>query len=132
MTPTARLYEKEYAHELLKIARGDLGSARDLSKGTEGRPENVCYIAEQCIEKCLKAVVCFLGKPVPHTHDLEAIVQLIPPQNSPPDAEQLGTFTEYATVRRYEEGYEILSNEDLKNVIELASNILRWAQGVIK
>jgi hypothetical protein len=44
MTPPnlkKRIYKKEYAKELLKIAAGDLDSAVELSQAKTGRPENI-------------------------------------------------------------------------------------------
>ncbi len=78
MTPKGKYYKPEYAMELLNIAEGDLGSARALSRVTEGRPENICYMAQQCAERSLKAVLCHFGKLVIHTHDFESLVSHLP------------------------------------------------------
>jgi|GEM_PF-5155203 hypothetical protein len=46
MTPPnlkKRIYKKEYAKELLKIAAGDLESAVELSQAKTGRPENIIF-----------------------------------------------------------------------------------------
>ena len=131
MTPKGKTYKKEYAAELLRIAKGDLGSARDLMEGKQGRPENVCYLTQQAIEKALKAVLCHLEKRLIHTHDMEALLALMPEGTSPPDAFLIRSLTEYATVRRYEEGYEILEKADLKNFLELGEKVLSWADGII-
>ncbi len=41
-----QLFPKEYAKELLKIAEGDLVSAKTLFKANDsGRPENIIFIA---------------------------------------------------------------------------------------
>ena len=132
MTPKAKKYDPKYAKELIKIAKGDLGSAKDLQSGKQGRPENVLYLTQQSIEKCLKAVLCILEKPVLHTHDLEALINLLPKNTLPQDWNELLSLTEYATVRRYEEGYEILTDEDLRNAIQLGERIIKWAEKLIK
>lgn len=63
MTPKKeRHFKPEYAKELIAIARGDLASAFGLKKIKMGRPENICYHAEQSIEKSLKAVLCHKQK----------------------------------------------------------------------
>jgi HEPN domain-containing protein len=57
MTPPnlkKRIYKKEYAHELLKIAAGDLDSAEALSKAKSGRPENIVFMVQQSVEKYIK------------------------------------------------------------------------------
>ena len=70
-------YKTEYAYELLRIAQGDLESAQALYAAKTGRKENVGYLAQQCVEKCLKAVLCYKGVPVPHTNELAALLPLI-------------------------------------------------------
>ena len=128
MTPKGKRYESAYAYELLRIARGDLDSARALSPVGPGRPENICYLAQQCVEKCLKAVICHLNMPVTHTHDVEALLNLLPEEHRPPNPQELFPLTEYATIRRYEEGYEILEPNDIRSIIDLGERILVWAE----
>lgn len=54
----AQIYKPEYGKELLRIAEGDLASASALHETKKGRKENVGYLAQQSIEKALKAVLC--------------------------------------------------------------------------
>lgn len=49
-----QLFPKEYAKELLKIAKGDLDSALGLYKINTGRPENIVFLAQQSVEKSIK------------------------------------------------------------------------------
>ena len=131
MTPKGLKYKKEYSLELLKIARGDLGSAKDLLGGSLGRPENIFYLSQQAIEKAIKAVLCSSGIALIHTHDMEALVNQLPQDQLPPDSTQLFSLTEFATVRRYEEGFVILGPDDLKNIVNLAERIIDWATAKI-
>lgn len=131
MGPLAKKYKKKYAYELTRIARGDLDSAKALSAAKIGRPENIVYHSQQCAEKLLKAVLCFYEKPIPHTHDLEALVAVLPEKVVPPDAFLLGTLSQYATIRKYEEGSEELSHEDFQNCIQLAGRVLLWAEKIL-
>ncbi len=130
MSPKGKHYRPEYAKELLAIAAGDLASANGLAKINEGRPENICYMAQQCVEKSLKAVLCFTGKLVLHSHDLDALASHLPEGQLPPRMHQLGALTEYSMIRRYEEGYEILERSDILLALELAAEVLVWAKGV--
>ncbi len=132
MTPRGKRYQKAYASVLLSIATGDLGSAKDLVQGTHGRVENVCYLVQQAIEKSIKAVLCHLEIEVVHTHDLEALVNCVPEKQRPARARDIGELTEYATVRRYEEGYEILTPADIASVFKLGEEVLSWAAQVVK
>lgn len=128
MSPKGKIYHPDYALELLDIAAGDLASARGLAKIAEGRPENICYMAQQCVEKSLKAMLCHFGKPIILTHDLDALISHLPADATPPHAHQIGALTEYSLIRRYEKGYEILGAEDIRRAIELAEAVLTWAQ----
>jgi HEPN domain-containing protein len=131
MGPLAKKYKQKYAYELMRIAEGDLASAVALSQSSLGRPENIVYHSQQAIEKVLKAVLCFIGKPVPHTHSLEALVAVLPDNNTPPDAFLLGSLSQYATIRKYEEGSEELTHEDFENCIDLGQKILDWGKALI-
>ncbi len=131
MTPRGKTYKKEYAVELLRIAQGDLGSARVLLKGTEGRPENVCFLVQQVIEKAIKAVQCHLGLTIVHTHDVEALIAMLPEEERPPQPDQLAIFTEYATIRRYEEGFAILTKPDLESMVRVGESVTHWAKSRI-
>lgn len=130
VSPKGKNYKPEYAFELLSIAQGDLDSAKGLARIQEGRLENICYLAQQCAEKCLKATLCYFGKMVFHTHDLDALVSHLPENLSPPRSHQIGALTEFSMIRRYEEGYEILTIDDIRMAIDIAQEILDWAKSI--
>jgi HEPN domain-containing protein len=121
-------FKKEYAFELLKIAEGDLETTKVLLSASTGRKENVCFNAQQVIEKSLKAVLCFLELPVPFTHNLDILIDRLPKSVALSDSNNINELTEYATIRRYEEGTFELDSEDLKKAYVLAEITLKWAQ----
>lgn len=130
MTPIQeRVYKKPYAVELLKIARGDLRSAETLRAHDPGRPENICYHAEQALEKSLKAALCAANLPIPLTHDLGTLLERIPKEWSIPISTDITELTQYATVRRYEEGTLELTDDDFDAIFILAKDVLTWAEG---
>ncbi len=133
MTPSSKRYDPAYAHSLIKIAEGDLKSAMVLAAAKEGRPENICFIAQQTVEKAIKAVLCHLGQNVPLTHDLAALLSVLPNDivqpNSGGAAEGL---SEYATVRRYEEGFVKLTTAEISAALKLAEIFLNWAKAILR
>ena len=131
MNPVVRHYKPEYAKDLLAIAAGDLDSARILAASDKGRRENVCFLAHQVVEKCLKAVLCFRGQPILHTHDLEALVVMLGVGEQLPHAASISSLTQYSMVRRYEEGFEILTQQDLDLSVAAAADILQWANASV-
>lgn len=126
-----RVFPKEYARNLLNIAEGDFHSAKSLAKSKDGRPENVCFLAQQSVEKSLKAVLCWIEQPIPLVHDLGILVGRIPVQMIPEHGYDLTVLSPYGTIRRYEEGVPP-SQDDLHAAVKLAEEILVWAKKAIK
>jgi HEPN domain-containing protein len=129
-----RLFKKEYSRELLKIASGDLGSAKilfDSFSNTSGRAENIFFLCQQSIEKSLKAVLCALELPVPMVHELGILVGKIPASSNFEFGYELASLSEFASIRRYQEGVLILSFEEAQDVVAKAESILLWAQKIV-
>src|SRR5262245_47097049 len=106
-----RKFRKGYAPELLRIAQGDLDSAKGLSKVKMGRRENVLFHVEQAIEKGLKAVLCHKESPVPLVHDLGVILARFPHGLEVPEADKMLDLSQFAAIRRYEEGKAEITEE---------------------
>jgi HEPN domain-containing protein len=89
--------------EWLAKADNDLTTAaHTLTLGAECPTDTVCFHAQQCVEKCLKALLVFLGKTFPKTHDIAALRKLLPPKLCPKlDDTVQERLTDYATVLRY-------------------------------
>ena len=133
MTPKSeRIYRPEYARELIAIAEGDLDSAKGLRKINEGRPEDICCLAQQCVEKSLKAVFCSNGKAVPLVHDLDVLIAKLPAELQPPEFGTLGELSLYASVRRHEEGVVVLGDDDLDAAIATGILFLEWAKTQVR
>lgn len=126
-----RLYKKEYARELLKIAEGDLGSALALSKTNEGRLENIIFLVQQAVEKYIKAVLVHLQIAYPAVHDLGILVALLPDDKMPPEGFALSELNPFASVRRYHEGDTALTPEEIKTSIEVAKKVDQWAKSIV-
>jgi HEPN domain-containing protein len=125
-------YKSEYGIELLRIAEGDLDSAVALYETHKGRKENVGYLAQQSIEKSMKAVLCFKGIPLPHTHELAALISLVDSQLHCPYGLEISDLSQYATIKRYMEGNYEIDDEEIETSIEVANNLLTWARGIVK
>ena len=72
--------------EWTQKAEGDYASAQWLQQAPNPTHDSICFHAQQCIEKYLKAWLQEANLPFPRTHDLEEllalIVQAIPDWNS--------------------------------------------------
>ena len=51
------------AREWMTYAQGDLVSAEAVLRAPDAPPRNVCYLAQQAVEKALKAVLASLLLP---------------------------------------------------------------------
>ena len=125
-------FHRNYAKELISIAKGDLESAEVLAAARKkGRRENVCFVAQQCIEKSLKALLCALGRPVPLTHTIELLLDRLGDQYQPPTGNALIELTDFATIRRYQEGEEIITDDDVDATIHAARLTVEWSETLI-
>jgi HEPN domain-containing protein len=125
-------FKPEHANELLSIAQGDFETLGVLVQATKGRPENVCFFAQQVIEKSLLAVLISKGISIPFTHNLEILLDRLEESALPPEAMVIPDLTEYASIRRYEEGVIHLEQNDLQSAYELARSTLNWAKNLIQ
>lgn len=134
MTPRnqEKLFKREYAAELLRIADGDFESARILASAGTGRSENCAYHAQQSIEKAIKAVLCWMQIPVPLVHDAGILVAKLPNNLTPPGGYDLAQLTQFATIRRYEEASFDISAEELQQILTQSKLVLDWAKDLLK
>ena len=131
MGPNERIFKPEYADELLIIAHSDLVTAKALVNAKGIRPENILFHVEQAIEKALKAVLCSKSLPIPLTHDLNLLIDRLAHVAMPPGGYALNDLTPFATVRRYEEGKFLITDEDIKNSVASADAVLAWATQIL-
>ena len=63
--------------EWVSKAEGDFQAANDLSASRRANHDAICFHAQQCIEKLMKAVLLQHGTTPPHTHDLLKLDKLV-------------------------------------------------------
>lgn len=131
MSPRSRKYDPAYAPELLAIAKGDLASAKLLASATGGRRENIVFLVQQSVEKCLKAVLAHKGIAFPAVHDLGALIALVPEEVSPPHGYDLVELNQYATIRRYELASAPLTEDEIQSSLSAGESVAAWADKLI-
>jgi HEPN domain-containing protein len=89
-------------------AENDLTTAVHTLKLKEKCPTDaVCFHAQQCVEKYVKAFLTLQGIAFPKTHDIEQLFRLLPNDlGAALDVERQRSFTRYATVTRYPGTYD--------------------------
>jgi len=112
---------RAYAQEDLLVVRHAV---------SQGWLHAACFHAQPCGEKWLKALLTFYGQPVPHSHDLDYLADLLEPWslNVADIREAIVVLTEYAVSSRYPTPLEITVDEAAQAVI-YAQQIQEWAEG---
>ena len=84
-------------------AEGDYTVAQQSAQGQNPVNDVICFLAQQCVEKYLKAWLQEANTPFPRTHDLQALLNLIVPIFPAWDAwrEDFSKLSEHAVDPRY-------------------------------
>ncbi len=112
-------------------APSDLALAR-----AQDRPgvllEALCFHAQQAAEKALKAVLLRRGIEFPRTHDIEALLNLLPADvEMTADVEEARVLTQYAVVTRYPGTEEPLTQGEYQDAMRVADAVVHWAERII-
>ena len=120
-------FDKSYAKDLLNIAEQDIESARVLASNMQqGRMENIFFLAQQSVEKALKAYLCYKHGDFPMVHDIGVLLGKL--DELPPQGYDLVTFSQFAGVRRYETGKILLDKTDVDAALKSAADVLAWVE----
>src|SRR3989440_12415289 len=77
-------------------------AAHTLTLGEDCPTDTVCFHAQQCVEKYIKALLISRATAFPKTHEIQVLRALLPPKLRPKlDSKVQERLTEYATVLRY-------------------------------
>lgn len=120
--------EREIARQWLEYASGDLKSAVALNNN-EGIPmRNVCYFAEQSVEKTLKALWIYFGITLIRTHDLDLLANKMPDEiRAKLELYNLSWLSEWSVEARYPGDWPEATEEDARKAIGMAQEILDLA-----
>jgi HEPN domain-containing protein len=117
----------------LRLARADLALARvPLPPG--GLLETLCFHAQQCVEKCIKAVLVRHGVAVEKTHSIARLVDLLPSNvERAPAVVEAARLTPYATTWRYPvaDDADGVTVDDYTEAVRLAEGIVVWATTIL-
>lgn len=112
---------------MLKVARDDIYAAEILSTAPRSRPETILYHVQQSIEKSIKAVTIHRHQAVYLTHDIDVLLSDLPDELTAGLPAGVGELTQYATIRRYLDGDELIESSDIIEAIKLAHVFIDWA-----
>ena len=114
--------------EWLNRARSNLTLAGTIIAGVD--LEELCFDAQQCAEKAVKAVFVGRGESFPFIHDLENLLDRL--QNNglkiPKYVWEAEELSQYAGKTRYPGDLEPVTRRDYKRAVRIATAVLRWAE----
>jgi HEPN domain-containing protein len=112
----------------LAHAQSDLRLAR-LAEKSDILPEQICFHAQQAVEKAFKAVLLHRKINFPLTHDLEELLAVFERAGLavPSEFEGVGALTPYAVETRYPGFWGEILDSDLAEALDFAERVLAWA-----
>jgi HEPN domain-containing protein/predicted nucleotidyltransferase len=113
--------------ERLVKAENDLKAAvQILTLRGEAPTDTVCFHAQQCVEKNLKAILIAEAIPFTKTHDLRVLMRLIPRRLRPSlDRKDRARITRYAAVTRYPRAGKDISLTQARKEVAIARRVRR-------
>ena len=132
MNPPARRTVEVRPERWLEHARSDLALAR-LGASGDVLPEQVCFHAQQAVEKAFKAVLLHRKIEFPFTHDLAELLDALADADIevPQDLSEADALTPYAVETRYPGFWGEISDSDVEEALRLAEEVLRWAEASV-
>ena len=111
--------------EWVAKADNDLKTATHTLKLKQECPtDTVCFHAQQCVEKYVKALLTLQGIAFPKTHDIEQLFRLLPIDlESTVNVEHQRSLTRYATVTRYPGTYDAVALSQARQAVAIARKI---------
>jgi HEPN domain-containing protein len=111
--------------EWLAKAENDLKTAaHTLTLGKDCPTDTVCFHAQQCVEKYIKALLVLRATPFPKTHDIRVLRGLLPPKLRPKlERKVQDRLTSYATVLRYPVGGPDVPLAEARKAVAIARRV---------
>ncbi len=118
--------------EWVQKAEGDYTVAQQVLQGQNPVNDAICFHAQQCIEKYLKAWLQEANIPFPRTHDLQALLTLIVPVLPAWDAwrEDFSKLSEHAVDPRYPGKFA--TADETAHAMHICNEVRRAVRGQLK
>jgi len=94
--------------------------------------EDLCFQAQQAVEKALKALLIKKGQEPERTHNLIVLLQKVMQfYRVPEDVKDLIILNDYAVQTRYPGDYTPIDEEEYREAIRIATKTIEWARKLI-
>lgn len=89
--------------------------------------EDLCYEAQQCSEKALKALLIFLKQEIPKVHSFHILLEKLEQHiEIPEEIKDVIELNNYAVQTRYPGDYLSLEKEEYERALEITGRVLNW------
>ncbi len=114
----------------MQRAKSNLAKANAGQVSDEIFFEDICFDAQQGVEKALKAL-CIANEIVfPKTHDIAYLIELLEQKGVkiPEFVLESKTMTEFAVETRYPGEYDPVTEDDYIEALEIANKVIQWVE----
>ena len=131
MNAVSKRHPPDDPREWLNRARSNLLLAKSEKQGVY--LEDLCFDAQQAAEKAVKALLIHQGVDYPYVHDLAQLLTLVHQggQEVPESVKQAAKLTRYAMVTRYPGALEPVIQEEYKEAVAIAEEVVRWVGEIV-
>lgn len=122
----------QQAKNWLKRAKSNLIRAQ-LPKPADVFWEDLCYDAQQCVEKSLKALLIFHQVKFRYVHDIGELLKTLKLNgvSYPDEFNEAVILTDYAVETRYPIVSEPVTEEEYKEAVRIANLVYNWTESEI-
>ena len=120
----------EKTRKWLKRAKSNLACTKVGKVSPEILYEDLCFDAQQAVEKALKALCIRHGIVFRRTHDIAYLIEILEKGkvNVPEDIQRSKLLTDYAVETRYPGDYPSVDEEAYKEALEIAERVVNWVE----
>ena len=95
--------------------------------------EDLCYQAQQSVEKAFKGLLIYYGAEPEYTHNIGILINSLEKFTEVDDSiKEAIKLTNFAVQTRYPGNYDDITKEEYKEAIKIARNCLDWAKKIMK
>lgn len=119
-------------HEWLNRAQSNLTQAKNQTAGVYF--EDLCFNAQQAVEKAIKALLIHLKVRFPRTHNLVELLTLLEKAGRvvPSEIKESGILSDYAVESRYPGISEPVTQQEYKEAVAIAKRVVQWVKDILQ
>jgi HEPN domain-containing protein len=127
-----KLRKRGTSQEWLRRAKSNLAKANQ-PKPREAYWEDLCFDAQQAVEKAVKAILTHRGVQFPKIHDIGELLSLLERSGEkiPKAYWRADDLTQYAVETRYPGPAEPVTQKEYQAAVKIAGEVVKWAQKII-